>query len=107
MKAENQAFGTFFAGLAAHGITKQNTLFVVTADEGDHFVGGTASPVGCDGVHVACTYSKLGEVDGNLNGLAAAGRDHPVRGRGGLGAGPLREGPAGPDRVAGPCARAG
>ncbi len=71
LKAENQAFGTFFAGLAAHGITKQNTLFVVTADEGDHFVGGTASPTGCDGVHVACTYSNLGEVDANLNGLAA------------------------------------
>jgi hypothetical protein len=71
LKAENQAFGTFFAGLAAHGITKQNTLFVVTADEGDHFVGGTASPAGCDGVHVACTYSNLGEVDANLNGLAA------------------------------------
>ena len=34
------AFGTFFAQLAAHGITKANTLFVVTADEGDHFVGG-------------------------------------------------------------------
>jgi hypothetical protein len=71
LKAENQAFGTFFAGLAAHGITKQNTLFVVTADEGDHFVGGTASPAGCDGVHVACTYSNLGEVDADLNGLAA------------------------------------
>ncbi|HWG22806.1 hypothetical protein [Actinospica sp.] len=71
LKAENQAFGTFFAGLAAHGITKQNTLFVVTADEGDHFVGGTASPAGCDGVHVACSYSNLGEVDANLNGLAA------------------------------------
>ena len=71
LKAENQAFGTFFSQLAAHGITKQNTLFVVTADEGDHFVGGTASPAGCDGVHVACTYSNLGEVDANLTGLAA------------------------------------
>jgi hypothetical protein len=34
------AFGTFFAGLAKAGITKANTLFVITADEGDHFVGG-------------------------------------------------------------------
>jgi hypothetical protein len=71
LKAENQAFGTFFAELAAHGITKQITLFVVTADEGDHFVGGTGSPAGCDGVHVACGYSDVGEVDANVNGLAA------------------------------------
>jgi len=71
LKAENQAFGKFFADLAAHGITKQNTLFIATADEGDHFVGGTGSPAGCDGVHVACTYSNIGEVDANLNGLAA------------------------------------
>ena len=28
--------------LAADGITKANTLFVITADEGDHFVGGAA-----------------------------------------------------------------
>jgi hypothetical protein len=72
-KAENQAFGDFFADLAAHGITKQNTLFVVTADEGDHFVGGAGSPAGCDGVTAACTYSDIGEVDANLNGLIATG----------------------------------
>jgi hypothetical protein len=70
-QAENKAFGVFFADLAAHGITKQNTLFVVTADEGDHFVGGTGSPAGCDGVTVPCTYSNIGEVDANLNGLLA------------------------------------
>jgi hypothetical protein len=70
-KAENQAFGVFFADLAAHGITKQNTLFVVTADEGDHFVGGTGTPAGCNGVTVPCTYSNIGEVDANLNGLLA------------------------------------
>jgi hypothetical protein len=71
-RAENAAFGTFFSDLAAHGITKANTLFVVTADEGDHFVGGPASPAGCDGVHVACTYSTIGEVDANVNGLLGA-----------------------------------
>ena len=71
-RTENAAFGTFFTELAAHGITKNNTLFVVTADEGDHFVSGPASPAGCDGVHVPCTYAKIGEVDGNLNGLLAA-----------------------------------
>jgi hypothetical protein len=70
-KAEDKAFGVFFADLAAHGITRQNTLFVVTADEGDHFVGGPGSPAGCDGVNVPCTYSNIGQVNANLNGLLA------------------------------------
>lgn len=72
LKTENAAFGTFFARLAAHGITRANTLFVVTADEGDHFVGGPPSPAGCNGVTITCTYSKVGEVDGNLTGMLAA-----------------------------------
>ena len=71
-RLENAAFGKFFAGLAAHGITRANTLFVITADEGDHFVGGPPSPAGCNGVTVPCTYKKIGEVDGNLTGLLAA-----------------------------------
>ena len=72
LRAENAAFGKFFAGLAAHGITKANTLFVITADEGDHFVGGAPSPANCNGVTVLCHYSKVGEVDGNLTGMLAA-----------------------------------
>jgi hypothetical protein len=72
LRSENAAFGTFFAGLAAHGITKANTLFVITSDEGDHFVGGAPSPANCDGVHVACTYKNAGEVDGNITGMLAA-----------------------------------
>jgi hypothetical protein len=72
LNQENAAFGTFFADLAKAGITKSNTLFVITADEGDHFVGGPASPAGCDGVKVLCTYKKAGEVDGNLTGMLAA-----------------------------------
>jgi hypothetical protein len=71
-RLENAAFGKFFANLAAHGITRANTLFVITSDEGDHFVGGPPSPAGCDGVKVACHYSRIGEVDGNLTGLLAA-----------------------------------
>jgi hypothetical protein len=69
LRAENAAFGTFFSRLAAHGITKANTLFVITADEGDHFVGGPATPAGCNGVTVTCHYTKVGEVNGNLTGL--------------------------------------
>ena len=71
-RLENAAFGKFFAGLAAHGITRANTLFVITADEGDHFVGSAPSPANCNGVTVPCTYSKIGEVTGNLTGLLAA-----------------------------------
>ncbi len=72
LRAENAAFGTFFADLARHGITKANTLFVITADEGDHFVGGAPSPANCNGVRVVCTYKNVGEVDGNLTGMLAA-----------------------------------
>lgn len=72
LRRENAAFGVFFRDLAAHGITKANTLFVVTADEGDHFVGSPPSPADCNGVKVLCRYSRVGEVDGNLTGMLAA-----------------------------------
>ena len=72
LKAENKAFGTFFSRLAAHGITAKNTLFVITADEGDHFVGSAPTPAGCNGVSVACHYKRIGEVNGNLTGLLGA-----------------------------------
>ena len=72
LRVENAAFGAFFARLAAAGITKANTLFVITADEGDHFVGSSPTPASCNGVTVACSYSKAGEVDGNLTGMLAA-----------------------------------
>ncbi len=72
LREENAAFGTFFARLAAHGITRANTLFVITADEGDHFVGSAPTPAGCDGVKVTCHYARIGEVNGNLTGLLHA-----------------------------------
>ncbi len=72
LKSYNQAWGKFFARLAKDGINQNNTLFIITADEGDHFVGGPPSPAGCDGVTTPCTYSKIGELDINLNGLASA-----------------------------------
>jgi hypothetical protein len=55
LKSYDDAFGKFFARLAADGINKSNTLFIVTADENDHFAGQQAQ--NCDGVHVACTYN--------------------------------------------------
>ena len=71
LAAYDDAFGKFFTRLAADGINQGNTLFVFTADEGDHFAGGPARPAGCDGVNVPCTYAQIGEVNANLRGLLA------------------------------------
>ena len=59
LAAYNTAFGKFFARLQADGITPDNTVFIITADENDHFVGQPGSPAGCDGVNVPCTYVRL------------------------------------------------
>ena len=59
LKAYDTAFGKFFTRLAHDGINKNNTLFVFTADEGDHFGGGTPTPAGCDGVNTPCNYSRV------------------------------------------------
>jgi hypothetical protein len=84
----NQAFGTFFQRLAADGITPQNTLFVMSSDEGDHEVGANVgrailpTPANCDGAtvsgdtvtpDVACTYpaGSFGELSGNIQGMLA------------------------------------
>jgi hypothetical protein len=67
----DQAFAHFFDRLAADGITGKNTLFVFTVDEGDHFVGDPPTPEGCDGITTPCSYSRVGEVNGNLRGLMA------------------------------------
>jgi hypothetical protein len=69
LKAYDQAFADFFARLANHGIDQTNTLFIITADEGDHFAGGPPSPSNCDGVTIPCTYSQIGEIDINLKQL--------------------------------------
>ena len=82
----DSAFASFFQRLAADGITADNTLFVVSADEGDHEAGAnvgraiTPTPPSCDGAQVvdgnvvpdvACTYPKgsFGELGGNIHGL--------------------------------------
>jgi hypothetical protein len=65
------AFDVFLSRLARDGINASNTLFIVTADEGDHFVGGSLSPAGCDGLEVPCTYDQIGEISVNLAGLLA------------------------------------
>ena len=67
----NQAFAKFFVRLAAAGINKSNTLFVFGEDENDHFVGSAPQPAGCNGVTTPCSYTQLGEVGANLQGLLA------------------------------------
>jgi hypothetical protein len=71
LQAFNKAFGEFFARLAKDGITKDNTLFIVTADENDHFAGGAPSPTNCDGVTTPCTYALKGEIDADLSKVYA------------------------------------
>jgi hypothetical protein len=59
LKAYNEAFGKFFARLQADGITPDNTVFIITSDENDHFAGRAGKPAGCDGIHTPCTYVRL------------------------------------------------
>ncbi len=72
--AYDNAFAGFFDRLKSDGINKDNTLFVVTVEEGDH-VAATAPDGPCDGVTVFCTYSAPGhtvtEVNGDLKRLVA------------------------------------
>ena len=70
LKAYDSAFNKFFTRLASDGINQSNTLFVFTADEGDHFVGSPPTAT-CDGVTTPCTYSHIGEIDANMTGLLA------------------------------------
>jgi hypothetical protein len=71
LQAYDAAFKAFFARLAKDGITPANTLFVITADENDHFAGSikNAVPSNCDGIHTPCTYptGAKGEVDADLS----------------------------------------
>ena len=69
LKAYDVAFGKFIDRLKSEGITKENTLFIVTADENDHFVGGPPSPAQCNGITVPCTYAQIGEINTILNRL--------------------------------------
>jgi hypothetical protein len=72
LAAYDHAFDLFFQRLAADGLDDRNTLFVFTVDEGDHFVGGTPSPAGCDGVHTPCDWTgQVGEINANIDTLLA------------------------------------
>jgi hypothetical protein len=82
LKAYDDAFESFFENLARHGINRDNTLFVITVDEGDHFAGGVGTPVPGQNwllydhrtctVLTACPSNQVGEVTTNLNALLPA-----------------------------------
>ncbi len=73
LKDYDKAFGDFFTRLKNDGITKDNTLFVFTVEEGDHFAGTAPDNAGCDGVTVACSYANghVTEVNGDLKKMVA------------------------------------
>jgi hypothetical protein len=83
LKDYDQAFDEFFTNLKQHGITRQNALFVITVDEGDHFAGGVGAPQpGGDWLiysHGTCTNlsacpaNQIGEVNANLKGILPTG----------------------------------
>jgi hypothetical protein len=78
LKAYDDAFAAFFQRLRRDGITSRNTLFAVTVDEGDHFVGGPGTPqpdgslayshTPCANL-TACPQNQIGEVNANIKGL--------------------------------------
>jgi hypothetical protein len=78
LAAYDDAFAKFFDRLAGDGITKDNTLFVFTSDEGDHFAGGTGTPqpdgtlaythANCSNLS-ACPPDQIGEVNLNIKPL--------------------------------------
>jgi hypothetical protein len=73
----DDSFNKFFTRLANDGITPANTLFVITAEEGDHVVAANPTNPGCDGVTTPCTYgnapgNEVGELNLNFRGLLQA-----------------------------------
>jgi hypothetical protein len=70
----NAAFSAFFQRLAGDGITKANTLFLVTVDEGDHYAGGGPLNAGCDGATTPCQYDTA-EAGGAAFGTAGFARN--------------------------------
>ena len=76
LQSYDKAFAAFFQRLAADGIDKSNTLFIVTADENDHFAGQQA--LNCDGVTTPCQYNTVatkpfhGQYDLTNGGQSAA-----------------------------------
>src|SRR5215471_18271071 len=77
LKQYDASFNTFFTRLAKDGITSENTLFIIGAEEGDHVVAANPTNPSCDGVTTPCTYgntngNEVGELNLNFRGLLQA-----------------------------------
>jgi hypothetical protein len=77
LKQYDDAFNKFFTRLTNDGVTPANTLFFITAEEGDHVVAANPTNPGCDGVTTPCTYGNtpgngVGELTVTFNGLLQA-----------------------------------
>jgi hypothetical protein len=83
LAAYDKAFDEFFTRLAKDGISPSNSLFILTADENDHFAGGPPLNAACDGVNTPCTYTPgtsghntIGEILTNIEALL--GQEDPT-----------------------------
>jgi len=87
LKAYDDAFEAFFEDLDHHGINKDNTLFVITVDEGDHFAGGVGLPQP-NANHLVydhrtcttptfpnCPSNQIGEVGANIKSVVPGNYD--------------------------------
>jgi len=83
LKAYDDAFESFFDDLQHHGINRNNTLFVITVDEGDHFAGGVGMPAPggnyllynhstCMNL-ATCSTNQIGEITTNIKGILPGG----------------------------------
>jgi hypothetical protein len=68
LKQWDTGFAQFFDQLEKLGINSSNTLFVIHADENDHYAGTPPLNPGCNGVHIPCHYdrTRVGEVTVDL-----------------------------------------
>jgi arylsulfatase A-like enzyme len=84
LKSYDDAFATFFKRLGRDGINQHNTLFVVTADENDHFAGGVSndgnwSHTFCNlDTGSTCPANQIGEVNANLRALLPSPATQPL-----------------------------
>jgi hypothetical protein len=74
LAADDAAFAAFIGRLAAIGMTKRNTLFIIFSTGNDRFIGGPPLSATCDGVHVSCGYGPDGAIDAAVDRLLATER---------------------------------
>src|ERR1700692_3949712 len=58
LKRDDDSFDKCFTRLAKDGITAENTIFMIMAEEGDRVVAANPTNPGCDGVNTPCTYGN-------------------------------------------------